>query len=112
MNDPLRSVPIHRALNRPSLYQFWGCDREMVMMAGLMAGVAVFIGLSLFSVIFGIVFWLFAVFALRRMAKADPLLRQAYLRHRLYKSYYPARSTPFVKHGEAMARRLKNPWER
>ena len=41
MTEPLRSVPIHRALNRPSLYQFWGCDREMVMMAGLMAGVAV-----------------------------------------------------------------------
>lgn len=110
--EHLRSIPIHRALNRPSLYQLWGCDREMVMMAGLMAGVAVFIGMSTFCLIFGVVFWAFALFSLRLMAKSDPQLRHVYLRHRQYKSYYPMRSTPFVNCGEAMARRLKNPWER
>jgi type IV secretion system protein VirB3 len=29
------------------------------------------------------------------MAKADPLMRFVYLRHRGYQVYYPARSTPF-----------------
>lgn len=110
--ETIRSVPIHRALNRPSLYQFWGCDREMVMMAGLMAGVMVFIGMSLFCLVFGVMFWGFSIFALRLMAKADPQLRHVYLRHRQYRPYYPARSTPFVRHGAALLRRLKNPWER
>ena len=31
----------------------------------------------------------------RKMAKSDPRMRQVYIRHRKYKSYYPARSTPF-----------------
>ncbi|WP_279061794.1 hypothetical protein [Bilophila wadsworthia] len=29
------------------------------------------------------------------MAKADPLLRFVYIRHRAYQAYYPPRSTPF-----------------
>ena len=30
------------------------------------------------------------------MAKSDPKLRFVYLRHRRYRRYYPARSTPFA----------------
>ena len=36
-----------------------------------------------------------ALYLLRLMAKNDPQLRHVYLRHRRYKAFYPARSTPF-----------------
>jgi hypothetical protein len=33
------------------------------------------------------------------MAKSDPLMRFVYMRHRTYRPYYPAHSTPFRKNG-------------
>ncbi len=36
--------------------------------------------------------------ALRLMAKADPLMRQVYLRHIKYRSYYRPTSTPWRKY--------------
>lgn len=43
----------------------------------------------------GLVIWFGGLWTTRLMAKADPLLRGVYLRHRAYRPYYPARSTPF-----------------
>ena len=43
----------------------------------------------------GLTLWVFSLFVLRLMAKADPLMRFVYLRHIRYAAYYPARSTPF-----------------
>jgi len=40
-------------------------------------------------------FWLGAVGVLQRMGKADPLLRQIYMRHIRYESWYPAKSGIF-----------------
>jgi type IV secretory pathway TrbD component len=37
-------------------------------------------------------FWFGAVGVLQRMGKADPLLRQVYLRHIRYGDWYPAKS--------------------
>jgi len=67
----------------------------MVMVSGLMAGALIFSAQELRATIFGITLWFCALFVLRLMAKADPKLRHVYLRHRRYKPYYPARSTPF-----------------
>ena len=89
----LRTIPIRRAGNRENL--FMGGDRELVMFTGLLAGALVFTAQELFATIFGIVLWFGSLFAFRQMAKNDPKLRHVYLRHRRYKSYYPARSTPF-----------------
>jgi len=91
----LRTIPIHRAGNRENL--FMGGDREMVMLAGLLAGALVFSAQDTKATVFGIALWVGALFALRLMAKADPKLRHVYLRHRLYKAYYAARSTPFCE---------------
>jgi type IV secretion system protein VirB3 len=89
----LRTIPIHRSGNRSNL--FMGGDRELVMFAGLLAGALIFTAQDLLATAYGIVLWFFALFAFRGMAKADPKMRQVYIRHRRYKSYYPARSTPF-----------------
>lgn len=89
----LRTIPIRRAGNRESL--FMGGDRELVMFSGLLAGALIFSAQDLRATIFGIVLWFSALYILRLAAKADPRLRQVYLRHRHYKTYYPPRSTPF-----------------
>jgi type IV secretion system protein VirB3 len=89
----LRTIPIRRAGNRESL--FMGGDRELVMFSGLLSGALVFSAQEVRAAIFGIVLWVSALFVFRLMAKADPKLRHVYLRHRRYRAYYPARSTPF-----------------
>ncbi len=89
----LRTTPIRQSGNRPNL--FMGGDRELVMFSGLLAFALIFSAHEIKATIFGIVLWIFALFVLRLMAKDDPQLRHVYLRHRRYKTYYPARSTPF-----------------
>lgn len=89
----LRTISIRRAGNRENL--FMGGDRELVMFSGLIAGALIFSAQELRATVFGLVLWFGTLFVLRLMAKADTKMRSVYLRHRRYKSYYPARSTPF-----------------
>jgi type IV secretory pathway TrbD component/type IV secretory pathway VirB2 component (pilin) len=89
----LRKIPIRRAGNRDNL--FMGGDRELVMFSGLLAFALVFSAQELRATVVGLLLWFGALHALRIMAKADPRMRHVYLRHRRYKPYYPARSTPF-----------------
>lgn len=72
-----------------------GGDRELVMFSGLLAFALVFGTQDLRGTVAGVLLWVGALFAGRLMAKSDPQLRFVYLRHRRYKAYYPARSTPF-----------------
>ena len=72
-----------------------GGDRELVMFSGLLAGALIFSAQDLLATVYGILLWIVALFVCRLMAKADPKMRQVYLRHRRYREYYPARSTPF-----------------
>jgi type IV secretion system protein VirB3 len=110
MNDiPLESVPIHRALTRSNL--FLGGDREMVMFSGLIAGTMVFYAFEWKSALVGIVFWFFSLFVLRLMAKHDPRMRQTYMRHRLYKAYYPPHSTPWRNNPDSQGRQYRDPWK-
>ena len=89
----LQAAPIRQSANRPNL--FMGGDREMVMFSGLLAFTLIFSAFEFKATLFGVTLWVFALFALRLMAKNDPLLRPVYLRHRKYRAYYSARSTPF-----------------
>lgn len=89
----LRKIPIRRAGNRHNL--FMGGDRELVMFTGLVAAALIFSAQQLNATVFGIVLWFTSVYFFRLMAKADPQLRSVYLRHRKYRPYYAARSTPF-----------------
>ena len=89
----LRAIPIRRAGNRENLWM--GGDRELVMFSGLLAFALIFSAQEVRATAFGVVLWFGALFAFRLMAKADPKMRFVYMRHRRYKPYYAARSTPF-----------------
>ena len=89
----LRTIPIRRAGNRDNL--FMGGDRELVMFSGLLAFALIFSAQELRATIYGFILWFGALFMFRIMGKADPKMRFVYLRSRIYKRYYPARSTPF-----------------
>jgi type IV secretion system protein VirB3 len=99
----LRTIPIRRAGNRHNL--FMGGDRELVMFSGLLAFALVFSAQEWKATIFGLVLWFTSLFLFRLMAKADPRMRDVYMRHRKYKPYYPARSTPFRDNTERWGQR-------
>jgi type IV secretory pathway TrbD component len=89
----LRRVPIHRSGIRPHL--FMGGDRELVLFS---LGVTVILCIAIANwkfCILGALFWFSSLFVLRQMAKADPRMRDIYLRNRMYKKFYPARSQPW-----------------
>lgn len=101
----LRTIPIRRAGNRHNL--FLGGDRELVMSAGLLSFTLIAAAQDGVATVAGIALWIASVYACRRMAKRDPKIRHVYLRHRLYRRYYPARSTPFRENTNAQARRYR-----
>jgi type IV secretory pathway TrbD component len=88
-----RRITLHRAGIRPHL--FLGGDREMVLFSGLIAAVLIFACLQPLTILIGVTLWIGTLWIFRRLAKADPRMRSIYMRQLLYRSYYPARSTPF-----------------
>ena len=101
----LRTIPIRRAGNRSSL--FMGGDRELVMLSGVMAFALIFSAAELRATVVGVLLWFAALFVFRWMAKADPRMRQVYLRHRRYAAYYPPRATPFRENSNAQGRQYR-----
>ncbi|MDE2365779.1 MAG: conjugal transfer protein TrbD [Betaproteobacteria bacterium] len=101
----LRKVPIRRIGNRSNL--FMGGDRELVMLAGLIAFSLVFNAQEWRAAIIGTSLWVSALFLLRLMAKSDPQMRPVYLRHRRYKAYYAPRATPFRSNGRIQERQYR-----
>lgn len=89
----LQTNRIHRALSRPNLLM--GADRELVLVTGLAAIVLIFVVLTVYSVLIGIAIWAAILGLLRRMGKADPMMRRIYLRHLRYRPHYRATSTPW-----------------
>ena len=85
---------IYRFGWRPVL--FMGGDRELVLLTALFSGMIMFYSFDL--VLFIIAFTLFMVSlkGVRMIAKADPLMKNVYLRHTKYKGIYLAKSTPYV----------------
>lgn len=75
-----------------------GCDREMVLFAGLLCATLAYAGMSLDYTLLAIVTFFISLSLLRRMAKADPLMRQKAVRHMhiCKQAVYRARSTPFA----------------
>jgi len=89
----LARARIHRAGTRPHL--FLGGDRELVLFTGLVAFALTVPSFQGSSIVNGISLWLVALYLLRKMANADPLMRHVYLRQLRYRRYYAARSTPW-----------------
>ena len=89
----LARARIHRAGTRPHL--FLGGDRELVLFTGLIAFALTVPSFQWASIVTGISLWLMALYLLRKMANADPLMRHVYLRQLRYRRYYAPRSTPW-----------------
>ena len=90
-----REIVIHQSANRPN--QILGGDRELVLLTILISVSLAFSLATWWGVGLSILFWLTAIAVLQRMGKADPLLRQVYLRHIRYRSFYPAKSGLYAK---------------
>src|ERR1700736_4829356 len=94
-NDRPREIVIHQSANRPN--QILGGDRELVLIAMLTAISLAFSLGSWWGGGLSVAFWVEAVAVLQRMGKADPLLRQIYLRHTRWNAFYPAKSGLFSR---------------
>jgi type IV secretion system protein VirB3/type IV secretion system protein VirB4 len=86
-----RALPIHQSLHRHA--HVLGAEREPVMTAALIALLVGVGGLTAISAIAAASFWIIAVFALRRMAKADPVMSRVWLRHIKQQDFYPAKAS-------------------
>lgn len=92
----LNRARIHRALSRPTL--LFGADRELVLVTGLASVILIFVILKPYAAVLGVAIWIVVVGLLRMIAKADPRMRNVYLRHIKYQPYYRPTSTPWRKH--------------
>lgn len=81
---------IHRALYRENLIA--GCERELVLLSGLLAFALIALGQSFLTTVFGALLWALSLFFLRKMARKDPLLSKTYVRHIKYQVFYPAKA--------------------
>lgn len=88
--DIPREITIHQSANRPN--QILGGDRELVLISILITVSLAFSLGTWWGFGAAVIFWLAAVAVLQRMGKADPLLRQVYMRHIRYHGFYPAKS--------------------
>jgi type IV secretory pathway TrbD component len=88
--DTPREITIHPSANRPN--QILGADRELVLITVLTAVSLAFSLGTWWGLALAVCFWIGAVAVLQRMGKADPQLRQIYIRHIRYEPFYPAKS--------------------
>lgn len=86
----LIKLPVSKVGIRANL--FMGGDRELVLTTGLISFALIFATYNFIGIVTGIVLWSVFIGVFRMMAKTDPFLRHVYLKHRLYKSYYPAKT--------------------
>lgn len=86
----LNRLPIHQSLHRHA--HVMGAERTLVMSSALVSFLVGIGGLTMISIISAILFWIFSVFFLRHMAKADPIMSQIWLKHIRKQTYYPAQA--------------------
>jgi len=91
--DRPREIVIHQSANRPN--QLLGGDRELVLVTILVSVSLAFSLATPWGFGLAVAFWIGAIAVLQRMGKADPMLRQAYMRHIRYRTFYPAKSGLF-----------------
>lgn len=94
MVEQPREIIINQALCRPD--HLWGAERELVLISALIAITLVVLAFDLWVTLFAIAFWLIVYTGLKMMAKADPVMSRVYIQHIKYRSFYPARSSPFA----------------
>ena len=93
--DRPREILIHQSPNRPN--QILGGDRELALLTILISISLAFSLATLWGIGLAVSFWIGSIAVLQRMGKADPMLRQVYMRHIRYRPFYPARSALFSR---------------
>lgn len=101
----MRTIPIRRTGTRHTF--FMGGDRELVLLTALLSGVLILLGQTWLSFFYGVGLWFGGLYVCRLMSKNDPMMRMVYMRHRLYRSYYPPRATPFRDNTTTQARQYR-----
>jgi type IV secretion system protein VirB3 len=86
----LRTVPIRRSLHRDNLIA--GCERELVIITGMITFALIVVGQSLATALYGVVLWSVSLFFLRKMGNKDTQLSKTYFRHSRYQSFYSAKA--------------------
>lgn len=87
----VRIIPIRQSLHRHMTVL--GAERELVMISALITLLVGIGGMTLVSGITAFIFWIIAIFALRYMAKVDPMMSKVWMRHIKQKIFYPAKSS-------------------
>jgi type IV secretion system protein VirB3 len=100
--DKPREVVFYQSANRPNL--LLGADRELVLVAVMVAVGLAFSLASWWGVGVAVALWLGSIGVLQRMASADPLLRRVYLRHIRYLGFYRAKSGLYARSAETPPR--------
>lgn len=95
MEDDLKRTPINQALLRPTL--LFGADRELMLATGLICVILIFLFPTVVAALLAVSLWSLSVVLLRKMAKADPLMRSVFLRYLSYRNEYRALPTAFKK---------------
>ncbi len=96
--DPPREVDVYESVNRPNLLM--GCEREPILVIGLLCAMLIFALLTFWSIVLGVGAWLVALYALRKMARSDPIMTRVYSRHLRYAPFYPAQTRVTGKEAE------------
>ena len=86
-----RRALIHQSLHRQNLVL--GAERELAMSSSLIALLVGVGGMTVISGIAAFVFWLAAIFVLRLMARADPLMSKVWMRHVKQQDLYSAKAS-------------------
>ena len=87
----VRRALIHQSLHRHNLVL--GAERELAMGSALIALLVGIGGVTFISGISALAFWFPAIFVLRRMARADPLMSKVWLRHVKQQVFYSAKAS-------------------
>lgn len=92
-----RRALIHQSLHRHN--HVLGAERELTMGSALMALLVGVGGMTVISGMAALTFWLVAIFVLRRMARADPLMSKVWMRHVKQQDFYSAKAGPWQRQG-------------
>lgn len=91
----MRHAPIHQSLLRMILC--WVGSESPVLYAGVLTVIIFVNGMSLSGTILALIVWFASLTALRRMARADPMMSKVWMRHIRQQAYYPAHSSPWIR---------------
>lgn len=93
----MRTIPLRQSLHKHTTVL--GAERDLVMLSALVSLLAGIGGMTLVAGIAAAIFWGCAVFVLRLMAKADPILSKVWFRHVKQQDFYPARASAWRPNG-------------